>query len=282
MRTIYSDAQISMSFAQLGGNLDLRGSDLSGLDLHGASIAGEMRLGDNTPTSMVCWSASHGQPDVIDLRNARLGSLSDNQYSWPKHKHLDGLAFAHLGGSEQNSGAYMINRGPKWWDSWAAADDDRSSSLYEQLASIFTGAGDRDAADEIHYDEQVHAGEQSGLLGFVRSMFMRWGAGYGIGSYMFRAFYWAIVLSLIGALILRLWVKGVADRNRSFLWCFGASVNKLLPGANLNKEFADFFDDPAHNKFTPRQQFFFVALAALGWVLGLIVLAAFAAITHGP
>jgi hypothetical protein len=273
LRDVHTDGPFAMPFAQLGGNLEIRRGKLASLDLRGASIAGEMQLGDKKSTVEL---------GVLDLRNAHIGSLSDNKYSWPKHLLLDGVAFAHLGGSEGDSGADMAKRGGDWWDRNFAQPDGFTSSPYEQLAAVFGAAGYRDVADEIHYYEQVRATEKSSVLGLAGSTLMRWGAGYGIGSYMFRALYWAIGLSLIGALILRFCVKGVADRQRGILWCFGASVNKLLPGVNLKKEFADFFDDPAHNKFTPRQDLFFVVLAALGWVLGLIVLAAFATITHGP
>jgi hypothetical protein len=275
LRDAYTDSPFAIPFAQLGGNLDIRGSNLGSLDLRGAAIAGEMQLGDKD--SMVGWL------DSLDLRNAHVGSLSDNRFSWPKRLHLDGVSFGHLGGSEGDSGADMVKRGADWWDrNFAQLEKDFTASPYEQLAAAFGGAGYRDLADEIHYDEQLRATEKSSLLGLAGSTLMRWGAGYGIGSYMFRALYWAIGLSLIGALILRFRVKGVADSNRGFLWCFGASANKLLPGISLKKEFADFFDDPTHNKFTPRQDLFFVVLAALGWVLSLIVLAAFATITHGP
>ncbi len=128
----------------------------------------------------------------------------------------------------------------------------------------------------------MRADDNSAGLAWVRSRLLRWGAGYGIGSYMFRALGWALSLALVGAIVLKLWVKGVADAGHGRLWCFGASVNRLLPVVNLKKEFTDFFDDPKLNKFTPGQDFFFVILAVLGWVLGAIVIAAMATITHGP
>jgi hypothetical protein len=281
IRNIHADARLAMPFAQLGGNLHFGGSDLTSIDLHGASIAGEMRLGDGN--RMVGWRALPDQPDAIDLRNAHVGSLSDNKYSWPKRLYLDGVSFVHLGGAEGDSGADMVKRGADWWDrNFAQLEKNFTASPYEQLATAFGGAGYRDLADEIHYNEQLRATEKSSVLGLAGSVLMRWGAGYGIGSYMFRALYWAIGLSLIGALILRFRVKGVADRKHGFIWCFGPAANKLLPGISLKKEFTDFFDDPAHNKFTPRQDLFFVVLAALGGALSLIVLAAFATITHGP
>ena len=99
---------------------------------------------------------------------------------------------------------------------------------------------------------------------------------------MFRALYWALGLSLLGAMFLRFWANnGVVQLKHGFVWCFGASVNRLLPVLSLKKEFVDFFDDPKLNQFEPWQDFVFVALAVLGWALGAIVIAAFATITHG-
>jgi hypothetical protein len=280
IRNIHADARLAMPFAQLGGNLDIGGSDLTSLDLHGASIAGEMRLGDGD--RMVAWRAIPDQPDAIDLRNAHVGSLSDNKYSWPKQLHLDGLSFAHLGGSQGDSGAEMVRRGADWWDrSFAQLEKEFTSSPYEQLAAAFASAGYRDAADEIHYYEQVRAAEKSGVLALAGSSLMRWGAGYGIGSYMFRALYWVLGLSILGAVTLRFWVRGVAEARHGFVWCFFASINRLLPVVTLKKEFADFFDDRKLNQFGFWQDSLFIILSMLGWVLGLIVLAAMATITHG-
>jgi hypothetical protein len=106
-------------------------------------------------------------------------------------------------------------------------------------------------------------------------------AGYGIGSYAFRSAYWALALALLGSVIMRFWVKGVAEANHGWFWCLGASLNRLLPVLNLKKEFADFFDDRAINQFTPQQDFFFTVLGLLGWMVGAFVLAAMATITHG-
>ncbi len=277
LRNIFADAALAMPFAQLGANLDLGGANLAdNLDLRGASIAGEMRFGDKT--SMIGWRRP--EEDHIDLRNAHVGSLSDNKYSWPRHLRLDGFSFAHLGGYEADSGSEMVERGADFWARNFAELDDLHPSPYEQLAGAFAAVGEHDAADDIHYAEQVRADQTIGwsnplLLGW--RWLLRWGAGYGVGEYMFRALYCAIGLALIGAFVLHRWVPEAAARGP--LWCFGASVNRLLPVVDLKKESKDFFDEPKN--FTPRQDFFFTALAALGWVLGLIVLAAMATITHG-
>jgi hypothetical protein len=276
IRGIIANARFDLSFAQVGGNLYLGGGKVASLDLRGASIVGEMRLGDNSLPVKV---------DFLDLGNTHVGSLSDNRSSWPGRGrlHLDGFTFARLGGSEGDSSSELLGRGAEWWDdNWAQLDKDFSSSPYEQLAAAFSAAGERDAADEIHYRERVRADKKAAGWGsFIWSQFLRWGAGYGIGLYMFRALYWAAGLSVLGAVLLRFWAnKGVAAANHGIVWCLGASVNQLLPVVTLKKEFKDFFDDPKLNQFTPRQDVFFVILAVLGWVLGGIVIAAIATITH--
>jgi uncharacterized protein YjbI with pentapeptide repeats len=277
-RDLYTDAPIALPFVQLGGNLDFSGADLSSLDLSGASIAGEMRLGDHKSV-VVGWFTPNGGEESIDLRNAHVGSLVDNKLSWPKHLHLYGFTFARLG-------AEATKRGINWWDGWARLDDDQSATQYEQLANAFAGLGDHDTVDAIHYAERARAQEKTSGLAFVWSSALRWAAGYGIGTYMFRALGWAFALAALGALILRFSVKGVRApvegiQKHGMIWCFGASVNRLLPVLSLKKEFVDFFDDPKLNQFKPWQDFLFVALAVLGWVLGAIVIAAFATITHG-
>ena len=137
-RDVTTNAPVTMPFTQFGSNLDLGDAKLSGVDLRGASIAGEMRLGDRN--SMVSWAPPVGAADVLDLRNTHAGSLSDNKDSWPEHGrlHLDGFTFAHLGGFESNSGLDMIGRGARWWDrQWARLDNGFSTSPYEQLAAAF-------------------------------------------------------------------------------------------------------------------------------------------------
>jgi hypothetical protein len=102
---------------------------------------------------------------------------------------------------------------------------------------------------------------------------------------MFRALGWALLLAVISTLVLRFLVKGIRDETgklkHGVFWCFGASVDRLLPFITLKKEFSQFFDDEKDNRFTPRQDLFFMVFAVLGWVLGAIVLAAMGTFTKG-
>jgi hypothetical protein len=101
-------------------------------------------------------------------------------------------------------------------------------------------------------------------------------AGYGIGLRTFRVLGWVVVLTLLGAAVL--WFSPA--RSRGVLWVLGASLHRLLPIVELNKEFKDFFDNPPPaqadqpRNLNPFQVAFFSLIALAGWVLGFFLLAA--------
>jgi hypothetical protein len=64
-------------------------------------------------------------------------------------------------------------------------------------------------------------------------------------------------------------------RQKSLLWCFGASLNRVLPLVTISPEFNDFFNDPTRERLRPAQHVAFAVLAMCGWALGLFVAAAF-------
>jgi hypothetical protein len=189
-----------------------------------------------------------------------------------------------------------------------------SAQPYAQLASVLTGAGNRDGAADIRYfgrdreRSELLGGCQWALtLGLVEKLdesrpcgLRTWGTwlgqsalqlfvGYGVGVYSFRAAGWALLLALVGTAIL-CFAPGVRSvrppnwtvtgarrgkRQRSLLWCFGASLNRVLPLVTISAEFNDFFNDPKRERLRPAQHVAFAVLAMCGWALGLFVAAAF-------
>jgi hypothetical protein len=213
----------------------------------------------------------------------------DAQDAWPEkyteptkgHLHLDGFTFNHLGGPHGETGREMRKRGMDWWDkNWARLDPDYSPAPYAQLAAALTSAGDRDAANEIRYLGRVRERETEKGLAHVWSGFLQWVAGFGIGTYTFRALYWVIIITAFGALYLKESVKGVRDEKQGFIWCFGASLSRLLPVIEINKEFTDFFDDPERKRLTGWQSFIFSVIGIVGFVLGAILVAAVSGLTQ--
>jgi hypothetical protein len=258
------------------------GDTLADLYLPGASITGNLVLGE--PGNPAVWNGIKGEPGVLNLRDAHVGNLMDTKDAWPAkgQLHLDGFRFDPLGGFEGETEPEMRARGMGWWDNWARRDPTYSPSPYAQLAAALTSAGDRDAANEIRYLGRVRERETEKGLGWVWSGFLQYVAGFGIGTYTFRVLNWVIVITVFGAVYLKESVKGVRDEKHGFIWCFGASLSRLLPVIEINKEFTAFFDDPQRKRLTGWQSFIFSVIGMVGFVLGAILLAAVSGLTQSP
>jgi hypothetical protein len=265
---VYCVNNTFMTFAHVGGNLDLRGATLPGLDLSGASVAAELRLGGST-----VWTGQDGKPKTLNLSNAQIGNLQDATDAWPARKHLnlDGLSVGHFSG--------LFARKLDWWDDWARRDSDYSPGPYAQLVAALTRAGARDDANEILYLGRVRERETQNWLAWVWSGFLQYVVGFGIGIYTFWVLGWVIIISLFGALYLKTRVKG--HGGHGFLWFFGASLDRLFPVIEINQEFTEFFNDPKHDRLTRAQNFFFFGLRIVGLALGAVLAAAVAGLIQG-
>jgi hypothetical protein len=267
MQDVYCVNETVMRFTHVGGNLDLRGATLPDLDLSGATIAAELDLGG--PASTV-WTGQDGKPRALTLHDTRIGNLVDAKGAWPAQGqlHLEGFTFNHLSGPK---------RGMRWWNSWASLDSDYSPVPYAQLAAALTSAGDRDAANEIRYLGRVRECEtEKGSAGVLCGA-LQYVAGFGIGTYTFRVLIWVIGISLAGAALL--WMSVPAAKQHGPIWCFGASLSRLLP-IEVNKEFTEFFNDPERKRLTGWQSFIFSVIGMVGFVLAAILGAAVSGLTQ--
>jgi len=87
-------------------------------------------------------------------------------------------------------------------------------------------------------------------------------------------------ISLLGAHYLRTKVQGVHDENHGLIWCFGASLSRLLPVIEINEDFKDFFKNPTRAMLTNLQSFVFAAMGIMGWLLAAILVAAVSGLTR--
>jgi uncharacterized protein YjbI with pentapeptide repeats len=270
--------------AKIAGKLDLCGATIASLDLSDASIARDFKVGE--PAAV--WKGENDEPGDLNLRNTHIGNLMDVPEAWPEaytdpakgHLHLDGFTFGHLGGYSGGAAEKMRERGPKWWDDWARRDPNYSLTPYSQLAAALTAQGDRDAANEILYLGREREREIQRGFAWLWSGYLQYVRGFGIGVYSLRIFYLVLLISLLGALYLRTRVKWVLDNHRGFAWCFGASLTRLLPIFEINKEFTDFFNDPKRERLTSWQSFIFNMICITGWVLGAALVAAISTLTQ--
>ena len=80
MRNVTFEKPVDFLFLHVGSNFDARGATLSGLDLSGARIEGELRLGLGKRAKKTEWK---GFSPKFTLRNASVGALQDTEDSWP-------------------------------------------------------------------------------------------------------------------------------------------------------------------------------------------------------
>jgi hypothetical protein len=229
--------------------------------------------------------------------------VQDDELAWPAHLSLEGFNYGHLSGGE--------GRPIEWWRDWLSRDPTYSAKPYAQLAGVLASAGNRDGAADIRFSgrdrERTELLRGCGWLqdlGWVKrpddARPCRWGSGfglsalqafvgYGIGTYTFRALYAALALAVMGTLILCFapGVRGIrppnwavtrarrGQRQKSLLWCFGASLQRVLPLVTISAEFSDFFNDPRRERLRSWQHVAFGVLVLCGWVLAGFVAAAF-------
>jgi hypothetical protein len=276
---------ISLLLARIGGDLDLRGARLADLDLSGASVSGALMIGRQGGDTTE-WQDATGKPTRLTLRNTHIGNLADTQDGWPSERRLqlDGVSIAHLGGFAGDTSARMRDRGMAWWDGWARRDPEFSPAPYVELANAFVAMGDRDAANEIRFlgrarERETRCAEHEWASCLILIP-LEYVAGFGIGTYTFRVLDWVFDFSLIGTWILWRFVPAARMGHRGFCWCCGASLSRLLPVVELNKEFTDFFNDPDRIRLNAWQAAAFSALGLIGWALGLILIAAVTGLTQ--
>ena len=175
------------------------------------------------------------------------------------------------------------SRGIVWWRNWLERDPSRSSRSYVQLISALKAAGDGERADDVQFEQRIFERDMAGQLKY----FLGWAeeilVGFGIGTYAIVTLIWALVLSLFLAHRLRgrlLAIRRAEADNKSFLWCFFASVQTLIPFVVISKQMDDFLHTPIE-KGQPETQPLRGSLAICFSVLALFGLLLSGFLIHG-
>lgn len=271
MESATLEKRSNLRFANIGQDIDIRGAQIrTGLDLSSARIMRNLLLNGKTQ-----WGSSGG----LYLINAHVNNLVASCAGWPQSGDLRmrGFVFTSLGVSEFEG----LSCGAQWWDHWARLDPEYSPQIYAQLASIFSSHGDRREAEEIRYLGRMRQQETLSGLSFIWSLISQYFAGFGIGTYASRAVIaWVAAISFFGAVILWERVERKKDYGQDFMWCWGASLSRLLPIIKLNIEFDEYFAHKDHReRLKGWPSFFFACVAVLGWALGVILLGAVSGLT---
>ena len=227
---VFND-RVVLVHASVGGSLDAGGSSLGELDLRGARIARELRLGSSNRG--IEWKEySDGNKTVfrpkLNLLNAAAGAFQDTKNSWPKDLEweLDGFTYSRFGGLEATESELPFERGADWFIRWLEKNKTFSPQPYQQLAKVLRQTGHEPLADEILFalEDRIRNHERTPVL--KKALLMASCALLGYGYEVWRAGVWFFGLVLLGFCILCITPE---DRRRSFWHRMFYSLGTAVP-----------------------------------------------------
>jgi hypothetical protein len=142
---------------------------------------------------------------VLDLRDASVGSIEDDEASWPGpgNIHTDGLKYERF--TESPESVTHCPTDVKARLRWIRLDKANPPQQYRQLALVYAEMGETKYVREVRYQlEELLQGRQRGsswIRNLVWSLwrpFPKWTTGYGYKLWM--TFWWMVSLTVLGGL----------------------------------------------------------------------------------
>ncbi len=220
---------------------------------------------------------------ILDLRDAFIKTLDDEEKSWPEEIHLEGLVYEHL--------SDLAPKDVKTRLDWLRRQPEESfrSQPYEQLARILKESGYEEESRRIQYEK---AKERVKRLRWWKRwlLWAFFGSTVGFGWYPWkRSICWALALVVIGAVIYGFGFRGGVIRpvvphlsqdpmampvldlaSTSILY----SLDAFLPLVNLHQTEAFAISHDFRNILTWISWASFVFQAVGGWALTTLLIGA--------
>ena len=278
MREAEFNRPANLAFLTVSSTLNARGATLSGLDLTGARITGELQLGASS-NKKIEWKGYKGlkrktHAPQMTLRNARVGTLQVTKDAWPLSLELDGFIYKRLGVDREKT---FIKRSDQYIE-WLAKDKTYSPQPYLHLASVLRADGHEEMADKILYENrecELRGLNLWQLRWWVLSV-LKVTIGYGYGWGYFQALVWVVALVGFGAIVLFVneesYKKG--DNQRIEKLGFAYSLDMLLPIIHLREEHYEV------DLKTKVARYYFYVHKIIGYILIFFVIAGLTGLTE--
>jgi hypothetical protein len=168
---------------QIGGDLDCTTGTFS-----------KLRLGQSVVKGALLWTDVKDPNTVeLDMRNASVGPLRDEERSWPSagKLSLDGFCYSRFSRPAPTSVESRLR--------WLELCGQFTLQPYQQLAKVLKEAGDAEAAPLVLFqmEHRHRRSEDKGILRKAKSWILRWSIGYG--QIPMRALWWLLALVIIGS-----------------------------------------------------------------------------------
>ena len=174
-----AEGEVWLGGAQIGGNLECTDSTFTKLTAGSATVKGNFWW----------WGLKGAEHTMLDLRNASVGSMGDDEKSWPAKGNLflDGFAYGRISEGPTDAETRL---------KWLARQDPFTPQPYRQLAKVLREAGDDAGARAV-----VVAMEDQQRRGDITRPFLKWIIGYG--QHPLRAGWWALGFGALGWILYR-------------------------------------------------------------------------------
>jgi hypothetical protein len=182
-RGFSSEGDVVLFGAQIAGGLDCSEGRFSAIDLRTATVAGIFRW--------VCVRSINGTR--LDLRNASVGSIADDETSWPTNLELDGFIYARISEGPTSASARL---------KWLSQLEHFTAQPYQYLATLLRNSGDDAGARQVLFQmEDRRRQEEADRMWYWRcwDWILKWTIGYGQRSEW--ALGWLIGLTLLGSVL---------------------------------------------------------------------------------
>ncbi|HEV8390696.1 MAG TPA: hypothetical protein VGQ35_12685 [Dongiaceae bacterium] len=266
---------MNLVFARVGQNIDFSSTLLNDVDLTGARIGGELRLG--APIGRL--TAPVWKPGArLLLRNVELSSWTDATGNpaprsgtcvpvnaqadpWPKQVDAIGFSYRNIGGL---GGSPATAHGVDWFCRWLERQMPFSFEPYQHAAAYLRGVGLDEDADDVLYCGKIR--EIDNTASWLGKFLLQMQRGFvGFGYRIERSLIWAAVFIVLGQQIFSR-TKEAKAHHMPFGLAY--SVEMFIPALSLRHLHQEI-------DLTGWQRYYFYIHKFMGWVLSSLVVASF-------
>jgi hypothetical protein len=188
-----AEGEVGLTGAQIGGQLECTGGKFTELTAQRATVEGAL-----------FWSnVKDAKRAKLDLRGASVGSIADEEASWPERGKLflDGFVYQHIGEGPTDAPARLR---------WLGRQQHFTLQPYRKLAKVLRETGDARGAREVLYEMEHRRRKEydNNWYARLRSFILRWTIGYGLRPLL--ALRWLAGLTVVGFVLFGLGYFGGA------------------------------------------------------------------------
>jgi hypothetical protein len=246
-----AEGEVNLFGARIGGSLAFTAAVLTG---HGG-----VALDLETARAGALFLTLRQPPDgVVDLTNARVGSLHDTQDGWPARMRLRGFGYEVL-----ENDSVRVRARLKWL---ARHEGGYAPGLYDQLAAAYRRDGHTQAARRVGIAKQWRRRRDLNVLGKAWNWLLYLTVGYGYRTWL--AGLWLAALVALGTAVF-------AGAYPTQLRAASATVPSFQPAAYTLDVMLPIVDLGQKKNWFPQAaaQVWSWALTGAGWVLTTAVVA---------